>query len=181
MRAAPRSRTLLRVRTFVARPLTRESFTPFGHVLEITPALGEGKPVNMGTARRHNAVLDIENLRPNAKLNICAFRCQPSQPGKFPVVELEKHQHSGQLFVPLNATRYLVAVAHGKDTPDLDTLQVFLAHGRQGVCYGPGIWHQPMIVFDVETDFSCFVWEDGTAEDCVPYLLRPDQVLSVEL
>ncbi len=169
------------VRTFVARPLTREDFAPFGQVLEITAALGEGKPVNMGTARRHDAVLSIENLRANATLNIAAFRCQPSVPGRFPVVELEKHPHSGQLFVPLNATRYLVAVAHGDETPNLDTLEVFLASGRQGVCYGPGIWHQPMIVFDVETDFSCFVWEDGTREDCVPYRLRHDEIVTVEL
>jgi ureidoglycolate lyase len=169
------------VRTYVARPLTREAFAPFGHVLEITPSLGEGTSVNMGTARRHNAVLEVENLRPNAKLNVAAFRCQPSTPGKFPVVEVEKHPHSGQLFVPLNATRYMVAVAHGQDTPDLDTLEVFLAHGRQGVCYGPGIWHQPMIVFDVATDFSCFVWEDGTKEDCIPYMLPHDQIVTVAL
>jgi len=169
------------VRTFVARPLTREAFAPFGRVLEISSDLGEGVSVNMGTARRFNDVLDVENRRPNAKLNIAAFRCQPSKPGSFPVVEVEKHPHSAQLFVPLNATRYMVAVAHGEDAPDLDTLQVFLAHGRQGVCYGPGIWHQPMIVFDVETDFTCFVWEDGTAEDCVPYRLAPEQIVTAEL
>ena len=169
------------MRTFVARPLTREAFAPFGHVLEITPEIGPGRSVNMGTARRHDAMLEIENLRPNAKLNVAAFRCQPSVPGKFPVVEVEKHPHSEQLFVPLNATRYMVAVAHGKDAPDLDTLEVFVANGRQGVCYGPGIWHQPMIVFDVETDFSCFVFEDGTAEDCIPYVLPAEHVVTVEL
>ena len=75
----------------------------------------------------------------------------------------------------------MVAVAHGKDAPDLDTLEVFVANGRQGVCYGPGIWHQPMIVFDVETDFSCFVFEDGTAEDCIPYVLPAEHVVTVEL
>ncbi len=169
------------VRTFVARPLTRESFAPFGQVLDIDQAEGEGRPVNMGTARRHDAVLSIENLRSDARLNIAAFRCQPSVPGRFPVVELEKHPHSGQLFVPLNASRYLVAVSHGVDTPNLDTLEVFLASGRQGVCYGPGVWHQPMIVFDVETDFSCFVWENGTPEDCVPYRLSPSEIVTVEL
>ncbi len=169
------------VRTYLARPLTSEAFAPFGHVLEITPALGEGKSVNMGTARRHNAVLDVENLRSSARLNVAAFRCQPSKPGRFPVIEVEKHPHSGQLFVPLNATRYMVAVAHGKEAPDLGTLEVFLANGRQGVCYGPGIWHQPMIVFDVETDFSCFVWEDGSPEDCIPYVLSKDEIVTVEL
>lgn len=169
------------MRTFVARPLTKEAFAPFGHVLEITPELGAGVSVNMGTARRYNAVLDVENLRPHAKLNIAAFRCQPSTPGQFPVVEVEKHPYSGQLFVPLNATRYMVAVAHGGDTPNLDTLQVFLASGKQGVCYGPGVWHQPMIVFDVETDFTCFVWEDGTAGDCVPYVLPKEQIVTAEL
>jgi len=169
------------VRTFVARPLTRESFAPFGQVLDIDQATGEGRPVNMGTARRHDDVLSIENLRADARLNIAAFRCQPSVPGRFPVVELEKHPRSGQLFVPLNASRYLVAVAHGESAPDLDTLEVFLASGRQAVCYGPGVWHQPMIVFDVETDFSCFVWENGTPEDCVPYRLSATEIVTVEL
>ncbi len=170
------------MRSYTARPLTAEAFAPYGSVLEITEALGPGRPVNMGTARRHDAVVELANLRPGAaSLNVAAFRCQPRAPRKFQVIELEKHPGSSQLFVPMNATRYLVVVALGLEEPDLDTLGVFLASGRQGVAYCPGVWHQPMIVLDVETDFSCFVWEAGTPEDCVVFDLASRERVEVEL
>jgi ureidoglycolate lyase len=67
----------------------------------------------------------------------------------------------------MNASRYIALVALGVERPDLSTLAAFVAEGPQGISYGPGVWHHPMLTLDSETDFVVFVHEDGTPEDCV--------------
>lgn len=84
-----------------------------------------------------------------------------------PIRLLEKHPYSTQLFVPMNASRFLIVVARGGDRPDLACIAAFIASGLQGVTYAPGVWHHPMIALDDATDFTCLTWEDGTASDCV--------------
>ena len=66
----------------------------------------------------------------------------------------------------MNAQRDVVVVALGGDAPDLSTVRAFLAAGTQGEGYRPGVWHHPLVALDTPIDFTCFVWEDGTAEDC---------------
>jgi ureidoglycolate lyase len=147
--------------------LTREAFLPFGDVVlaeraDITPVM-----VNFGTAARRNNTGTLENKRPHALPNLASFRCAPWS--RFPVLaeSMEKHPCSSQLFVPMKVERYLVVVAPGTDAPELDGLRAFLAMPGQGVVYGPGVWHMPLIVFDAPAEFVMFVWEDGTPEDCV--------------
>lgn len=149
----------------VAVPLTREAFAPFGFLVAAGP--GEGKPANRGTARRHDRQGELQNLRSSATPNVCLFRCQPVPVFPHEVHLLEKHPGSTQLFVPMQARRYLVVVAEGGDAPDLSTVRAFLADGRQGIAYAPGTWHHPLLALDVETDFACVVHEDGGAGDCV--------------
>jgi len=156
------------VRKRIEAPLlTREAFLPFGDVVlaeraDITPVM-----VNFGTAARRNHAGSLENKRPHALPNLASFRCEPWS--RFPVVaeSMEKHPCSSQLFVPMKVERYLVVVAPGTDAPELDGLQAFVAMPGQGVIYGPGVWHMPLIVFGTPAEFVMFVWEDGTPEDCV--------------
>jgi ureidoglycolate lyase len=147
--------------------LTRDAFLPFGDVVladraDITPVM-----VNFGTAARRNHVGALENVRPHALPNLASFRCEPWS--RFPVIaeSMEKHPCSSQLFVPMKVDRYLVVVAPGTDAPELDGLRAFVAMPGQGVIYGPGVWHMPLIVFGTPAEFVMFVWEDGTPEDCV--------------
>jgi ureidoglycolate lyase len=151
----------------VARALTAEAYSPFGGVIEADPA---GAAANQGTAKRRNRIVDVATTRAIAPLNVCVFRCAPRRL-PISIALLEKHPCSTQAFIPMNATRYLVVVAQGEDTPDLTTLSAFVATGRQGISYHPGIWHHPMIALDAETDFTCLVHEDGSPDDCVEYPL----------
>lgn len=161
----------------VARALTAEAYAPFGGVIEADPG---APPANQGTARRRNRVVDVASTRADAPLNVAVFRCAPRQL-PFSIRLLEKHPCSTQAFVPMAATRYLVVVARGDDTPDLGTLRVFVASGRQGISYHPGIWHHPMIALDAETDFACLVHEDGSADDCVEWPLpEPIEITGVD-
>jgi ureidoglycolate lyase len=159
-------------RTIEAPLLTREAFLPFGDVVlaeraDITPVM-----VNFGTAARRNHAASLENRRPHASPNLASFRCEPWS--RFPVLaeSMEKHPHSSQLFVPMKVERYLVVVAPGGAAPDIERLRAFVAVPGQGVVYGPDVWHMPLIVFGTPAEFVMFVWEDGTAEDCVVAKLK---------
>lgn len=155
-------------RRLEARLLTREAFLPFGDVVlaeraDITPVM-----VNFGTAARRNDAGLLASTRPHSKPNLATFCCKPWS--RFPVMaeSMEKHPCSSQLFVPMKVERYLVVVAPGGDAPELEGLRAFVALPGQGVIYGPGVWHMPLIVFgDSPAEFVMFVWEDGTPEDCV--------------
>ncbi len=168
----------------VPRPLTADAYAPFGRVVALPgapsaaskPEIGVaaalkpeiGVAANQGTARKYEWLTDLENLRPHARLNVSVFRCDP-RALPLQVRVLEKHPCSTQLFVPMNASRYLVLTAHGGDAPDLSTLAAFVADGTQAVSYGPGVWHHPMAALDRETQFACFVYEDRSPLDCVEW------------
>jgi len=155
-------------RVIATEPLTPEGFAPYGSV--IVAERSDCPPViaNQGTARRYNWLGPIANLRPgDAKLNLCLFRCTPRTDWPFRVSILERHLHSTQVVVPMNADRYVVLVAKpGPDVPDLSTLRAFTATSRQGVAYLPGTWHHPLLALTHETDFGVVVWEDLTEADC---------------
>jgi ureidoglycolate lyase len=146
-----------------AQPLTSEAYAAFG---EIVSARGQAAAANQGTAQRFNHLAELSNLRPKATTNVCMYRCTPAAKGDFTATLLERHAHSTQLFVPMNAARYLLIVAQGGTEPDLATVKAFIAGPDQGITYRPGIWHHPMVVLDREADMACWVCEDGTSEDC---------------
>lgn len=152
----------------VPRPLTPASYAPYGRVLMASPRGEPGASANLGTALRFDDVVDVVNSRTTtAALKVKVFRSNPVAREARPVALLEKHPCSTQLFIPMNASRYVVLVALGADRPDLSTLSAFVAEGPQGISYGPGVWHHPMLTIDSQTDFVVFVHEDGTPEDCV--------------
>lgn len=133
-----------------------------------SPRGESGVVANLGTALRFDDVVDVENGRgASAPLKVKVFRSSPVPRVRRPLTLLEKHPHSTQLFVPMNASRYLAVVALGGERPDVATLAAFVVEGPRGISYGPGVWHHPMLTLDSETDFVVFVHEDGTPEDCV--------------
>lgn len=156
------------MRRIEAPPLTREAFRAFGDVVvaeraDITPVM-----VNFGTAARRNGACDLVSTRPHARPNLATFVCKPWT--RFPVIaeSMEKHPCSSQLFVPMKVERYLVVVAPGDDAPDPLGLRAFVAAPGQGVVYGPNVWHMPLITFgSAPAEFVMFVFEDGSADDCV--------------
>ena len=168
--------------TLLARPLRAEDYARYGDVLEAHPRGAAGKPANEGTARRFDRVAAFRNLRPGAaEPNLAVFRCAPCWTWPMPIALLEKHPASTQVFVPLNAQRYLVVVALGGDAPDLGTLAAFVAQGTQAVSYHPGVWHHPMIALDTEIDFVCLVCEDGSETDCTVVRYAPAARIPVSL
>ena len=151
----------------LAEPLEVAAFAPYGAVVSADRADVASHAANQGTAQRRDFLVELANRRPAARLNVASFRCAPWRGSCLRLTSLEKHPASSQLFVPMNARRYLVVVALGDEAPALHTLRAFVAPSTAAVAYHPGIWHHPMIALDQAIDFTCLVYEDGGAADCV--------------
>lgn len=93
-------------------PLTADSFSPFGQVIEFTQQ--HSNNANQGTAKRLNYLAQLSNLRPEtATPNLCIFRVSPLQShNTFQVRLLERHPYSTQAFIPMctTASGYMVIV-----------------------------------------------------------------------
>jgi ureidoglycolate lyase len=139
----------------IAEPLTAEAFAPFGEVLEAPAAPGR-------------AYIDaaLSNRRADAKPSLSFSTREPTA---LPLRSstMERHKHSSQSFIPMEAGRWLVLVApHGADGgPDMARARAFCARPDQGVTYGADVWHHPSTVFDRTARFAIFMWKDGGPED----------------
>ncbi len=149
------------------RPLTQKDYARYGNVLSSDREDVAAVAANLGTAQKRNRLAPLVNARPQAEANVSVFRCSPISERPVPLRLLEKHPFSTQMFVPMNARRYLVVVASGDDSPDTSTLAAFIANGPQAITYHPGIWHHPMIALDDVIDFVCVVFDDGAEGDCI--------------
>jgi ureidoglycolate lyase len=163
-------------------PLSELAFRAYGDVLEPPPASTLPRCVNEGSAQRHDRIAELANLRPGtATLNVALFRCTP-RVLPFPITTLEKHPYSAQLFVPMNASRYVVVVAQDRSgVPDFHSLRAFLAAPNQGVSYGPNVWHHTLIALDSATDFASLVWEDQSATDCIVHIMDAKECCLLQL
>ena len=141
----------------VAKALTAEAFAPYGEVL----ALRSGTP---GTRESFAAAMD--NLRDDARLNVSITRHNATQvPLK--VEWMERHPFSGQTFVPVDNSRYLMMVAPSDDLgePDLSRLEAFVAGPEQGINYRAGVWHHPFTALDRSAECVVFRFDNGSDRD----------------
>lgn len=136
-----------------AQPISAGSFKPFGTLID--PAIA---------VPRLNFAVPVENARTEARANLCIVR-PPVIELPFTIDTMERHAFSTQTFCPLDATRYLIVVAHGGDAPDLSTLRAFTVDGSLGFSYARGIWHIGMAVFENPCGMAMLVYEDGGARD----------------
>ncbi len=131
--------------------LTAAAFLPFGDVIEVQDS-AQRLSINQGHAERYHDLASVDLAGPGARALISIFRSQPRQ---FPLFlnVLERHPLGSQAFMPLAALPYLVVVAPGVETPDLQGLRCFIAAPGQGVNYARGTWHHPLLSLEATTDF----------------------------
>jgi ureidoglycolate lyase len=125
-----------------AAPLTQAAFAPFGRVIEADPATA--REINQGYATRFHALATAES---DAAVILSIFR---GRPRPLSVAMLERHPLGSQAFIPLGQADWLVVVA---ERPDPGALRAFRARGDQGVQYGRGVWHHPLLVLGAPQDF----------------------------
>ena len=91
----------------VAQPLTRESFAPFGEVIDFDT--DSHYPINNGRCERYHALAKPEAAGPNGHVLISLFHGTPYD---FPLelTMVERHPFGSQAFVPLSQRPFVVVV-----------------------------------------------------------------------
>ncbi|MDR3351884.1 MAG: ureidoglycolate lyase [Zoogloeaceae bacterium] len=156
--------------------LSRGAFALFGEIIETAPE-HRSFPVNDGTARRFH---DLARLDPGegGRLIVSIFRAQPRRL-PLAITMLERHPKASQAFMPLGGQPFFVVVAPPGEHVEAAKVRAFLAHGRQGVNFAPGVWHHPLLALRGESDFLVIDRDDPTG-NCEerrieqPLLLYPD-------
>jgi ureidoglycolate lyase len=159
------------------RPLTAQSFAPFGEVIEADPA--SMRLINGGTTERFHALFSPEVTGEGARVIVNIFR---GQPRAFPheIGMMERHPFGSQSFSPLSGRPFLVAVSLDEGGKPGEP-QVFLAGGHQGVNYRRNTWHHPLMAIGEVSDFLV-VDRDGPGNNLeefffeTPFLIREPQI-----
>jgi len=130
-------------------PLTAQAFAPFGDVVE---ASGAPKLVNDGTAKSFADLARVDIATGDGRPRVGIYHVVP-YPLPLAIRMLERHALGSQLFMPLNGEPFLVVVAPPGDRIDPTSVRAFVTNGRQGVNYGPGTWHHPLIALRNPSQF----------------------------
>jgi ureidoglycolate lyase len=151
-------------------PLTAEDFAPFGQVLAPRPAV----------ERRLDLIQELENDRVSARPRLSLATVEP-RPLPLTAVEMERHVHSSQAFLPLDCASYLVLVApHGAgDRPEMSRMRAFRVPGDTGINYKAGAWHHPLTPLGRIARFAILTFVDGTPGD-EEFAPLPEKVLIEE-
>ena len=136
-------------RIIAAQPLTRQSFAPFGEVIDFDT--DSHYPINDGRCERYHALAKAEATGPNGHVLINLFRGTPYD---FPLrlAMVERHPFGSQAFIPLSPRPFLVVVCpdngRGPGEP-----HAFLTRPGQGVNYPRGRWHGVLTPLGEPQDF----------------------------
>ena len=136
--------------------VTAEAFAPFGFLL---PAPAPGQP-------RLELSGELANLRETAKPRLSLATTAP-RTLPLTAIEMERHVHSSQTFVPIDCASYLVMVApHGADDrPDPAGIKAFRIPGHVGVHYFADTWHHPLTPLERPGSFVVLTFIDGGPGD----------------
>jgi ureidoglycolate lyase len=134
------------------QPLLPETFAPFGDVIQA--GLGEVTRVNEGRADRFDSGARLDRLLAETVPVAAVYRIDASTL-PLRIGRLERHPLSSQLFIPMNAGRYLVVTVPSdiRGNPIPAEAAAFVATGSQAINYQPGVWHCPLVALDQPADF----------------------------
>jgi ureidoglycolate lyase len=149
-------------------PLTRENFAPFGELLTLDDA--EHFPINSGTTERYHALSKVDVTDQGGQPIISLFRGQAFHL-PFQLRVMERHPLGSQTFIPVNAPCPANEPAIGAG------MRAFIARGFEGVTYGKGVWHHPLISLDRDADFIV-VDRQGSGNNCDEITLGAQYVVS---
>ena len=160
-------------------PLTAKAFAPFGEVIETEGC--DPISINEGTTKRFHELSQVD-VGAAGRAIISVFRATRREM-PIGIRMLECHPLGSQSFVPMSGREWLVVVAppvsdrsgagsdrqsetlflgnvpetgqagYGAGGPDFSRLRCFLARGNQGVTYGRGVWHHPLLVLESGDEF----------------------------
>ena len=137
-------------------PIDAAAFMSFGQLIP-PQAPGQG---------RQELFEELQNERASARPRLSMATVEPKAL-PLTAVQMERHVHSSQVFVPVDSAGYLVVVApHGADgMPDLGKIRAFRVSGDTGLNYRADTWHHPLSALERTGRFAILTFVDGTSAD----------------
>ena len=171
--------------TLSIEPLTREAFVPYGEVIETDQR--PFRMINNGSTRRYHSLAQVDTAHPadGDRAIISIFRAQTIKM-PFTVRMLERHPLGSQAFVPLLGRPFLIVVAPptdqtiNDDKPQIELIRAFISNGRQGVNYGRGTWHHPVLALGSEEDEFLVVDREGAGNNCDEHFFHEHEYMSLD-
>ncbi len=156
------------------RPLVPEAFAPFGQVLR--SGAGDTKMIRDGQVLMTKTLAEVDH-EPEGSDFAIDFHDVPALSGPLVIREAERHLQSAQVFVPVNASRYLVVVWPGDPGPGVEPI-AFIAGAQDVIVYNPGTWHHGIVALDRRAVFTSLFWRpnDGRPDTIFQTLQEPIKV-----
>jgi ureidoglycolate lyase len=158
----------------VPEPLTRETFQPYGEVIEAGG--GERRVINAGYAVRWHDLARLDLAAEGGAAVASVFEAIP-RPAPVTIAMMERHPLGTQAFVPMEDRDWFVVVAAPDAPLTSPTLRAFRASGRQGVNYRRNVWHHPLLVAAPQR--FLVIDRDGPGDNLVEAALPPGIVLEL--
>ena len=152
----------LEITKIVPSTLTRDNFSDFGDVIEISDDVRHFT-INDGYTERYHDLAKVDVRAEGGRTLINIFRATPLEK-PLAIKMMERHPLSSQAFMPLGDEDYLVVVAPAGDF-DSSRIKIFLASSNQGVNYHPGTWHHYCLALSKTSDFMV-IDRGGAGENC---------------
>ncbi|MCP3866508.1 MAG: ureidoglycolate lyase [Gammaproteobacteria bacterium] len=156
-------------------PLDRETFSPYGDVIETDGAAQFG--INAGTIRRFHdlATVDVGEAPP-ARVAISITRSLQCITLPYRIPLLERHPLGSQAFFPLDHEPVLIVVASPGNKVSPGDVKAFLTNGRQGFNYHRGVWHLPLITLKVAQEMLV-IDREGPGNNCEEFIFAGDELV----
>jgi len=163
--------------SLVIEALTQVAFADFGEVIEAHE--GDGFGINQGYTWRHHKLATVTTDEPTDDAIISIFSSK-NRPQPIAIEMMERHPLGSQAFMPLNNVPFLVVVAKAGPEPRLSDLKAFVSNGKQGVNYGTGVWHHPLLILAATQDFLV-VDRSGAGNNLNEVMLTSDQCAQLDV
>ena len=122
--------------------LTRESFAPYGDVIEAGP--GQTTMMNDERFERYDDLCRVETDA-GGRVAVGIASCVEATVLPHEFDHVERHPLGSQAFVPLGFCRFVLAVAPPGEIFAAADMRAFVTNGQQGINYHRGTWHMPLI------------------------------------
>jgi ureidoglycolate lyase len=170
------------------------------------------QPANQGTAQKYSPIAPLVDAyrqstsARGSEPRVSIFVCSPRPidlHGQISQAVLERHPFTTQAFIPMGLSTedaerraFIVIVAPHIEAsnskaagaaevvrPDLGRARAFLARGDQGITYGVGTWHAPMIVVgDGSVEFVVVQFMNGIErDDCVEWWMEKHGEMGIKV
>ncbi|MCA1336786.1 ureidoglycolate lyase [Pseudooceanicola marinus] len=157
--------------TCIAQPLTPEAFAPHGDVAR--PGMGAVKMIRAGQVRLSKTEATFPHDPAAHATALDFYEVEPSV-APMRATMVERHPFSTQMFCPMEAGRWLVAV--WPDGPE-GAPEAFVAGPGDVVTYRPGLWHHGIVALDRPATFASLMWKTADGQGDTEFLELPAPVL----